>query len=294
MVQVIEPRLRRSLLFVPGAEPRKLEKARGAGADTLMLDLEDSVAPQQKAEARANVAEVLRAGGFAETEAAVRVNAPASPDFEADLEAVVGAGGTTILLPKCESAEGLVAIAAKLDRLDQSRAVKLLALVESPSGVVNVSEIATATPRLEALCFGHADFCLEMGLTEADSGQGVAFHARCSVAIAAKAARVAPIDCVHLGVKDPDAFRRDAELGQSLGYEGKLCIHPSQVEIVNQIYTPSAEQIEHALRVMEGWQQAESEGRGVFTLDGKMIDAPIIAVQQRVLDRARRAGVLGD
>jgi citrate lyase subunit beta/citryl-CoA lyase len=292
------PRLRRSLLFVPGAEPRKLDKARGAGADTVLLDLEDSVAPQQKAEARAIVAAALRDGGFGDTELGVRVNPPGTPYFEADLEAVIGAGARTIMLPKSESIEQIAAVADTITTLERGfretpgAAARLLLLIESPEGVANATAIGHATPRVEALCFGHADFALSMGLTEADASHGIIYHARCTVAIAAKACGVAPIDCIHLAVKDEEAFRRDTELGLHLGFEGKLCIHPRQVEIANQIYTPGKEQIEHAMRVVEAWERVEREGRGVFTLDGKMIDSPLVAVQRRVLERARRAGVL--
>lgn len=294
------PRLRRSLLFVPGAEPRKLERAREAGADTLLFDLEDSVAPQQKAEARAHVAAALRAGGFGAVEAAVRVNAPGTADFEADLQAVIEAGGRTLLLPKAERADGIARVAETLHNYERSREhdregiVKLLLLIESPAGIANVSAIAAATPRVEALCFGHADFSLAMGLAEADASSGIVYHARCALVIAAKACGVAPVDSVHLAVKDDDAFRRDAELGLKLGFEGKLCIHPRQVQIANEVYTPGAAQIEYAVRVLEACERAEAEGRGVFTLDDKMIDAPLVAVQRRVLDRARRAGVLSD
>ncbi len=289
--------LRRSLLFVPGAEPRKLEKAREAGADTLLLDLEDSVAPQQKAEARANVAAMLRAGGFEETEAAVRVNAPGTPYFDADVEAVIAAGGRAILLPKAESMEQIAAVAEKVETVEGSlrtpgAASKLLLLIETPAGIAHAANIGRVSPRIEALCFGHADFSLSMGLTDTDASRGILYHARCSVVIAAKACGVAPIDCVHLAVKDEAAFRADAELGLSLGYEGKLCIHPRQVAIANEVYTPAKEQIEYALRVVDAWERAEREGRGVFTLDDKMIDAPLVAVQRQVIDRARRAGVL--
>jgi len=288
--------MRRSLLFVPGAEPRKLEKAREAGADTLLLDLEDAVAPDRKADARANIAAALRAGTFGNTEAAVRINAPGTPYFEADLEAVIAAGGRTILLPKSESVEQIVAVARTIASLEQQQptpgaATKLLLLVETPAGIANALALGGSTPRIEALCFGHADFSLSMGLTEADAARGIIYHARCNVVIAAKACGVAPIDCVHLAVKDEQAFREDAELGMRLGFEGKLCIHPRQVEITNAVYTPSREQIDYALRVIEGYERAQADGRGVFTLDGKMIDAPLVAVQRRVLERARRAGV---
>jgi citrate lyase subunit beta/citryl-CoA lyase len=286
------------LLFVPGAEPRKLEKARDAVADTLVLDLEDSVATQQKVEARGNVAAALRHGVFADTELAVRINGPGAPYFEADLEAVLGAGGHTIMLPKSESVEQIAALAERIETLERGcrethgAAAKLLLLLESPAGITNAFALGRAAPRIEALCFGHADFALSMGLTEADASRGIIYHARCALVIAAKACGVAPIDCVHLAVKDENAFRADTELGLRLGFEGKLCIHPRQVGIANEVYTPRKEQIDYALRVVEAWERAEREGRGVFTLDGKMVDAPLVAVQQRVLERARRAGVL--
>lgn len=286
-------RLRRSLLFVPGAEPRKLERARQAGADTLLFDLEDSVAAPQKAQARQLVAAALRAGDFGGAEAAVRVNAPGTADFEADVQAVIDAGGRTLMLPKSESAEGMARVDALVRRCEpEPGSVKLLLLIESPAGIANLAAIAAASPRIAALCFGHADFSLSMGLAEADASRGIVYHARCTLVIAARACGVAPIDSVHLAVKDDDAFRRDTELGLQLGFEGRLCIHPRQVQIANEVYTPGAAQIEYARRVLEACARAEAEGRGVFTVDDKMIDAPLVAVQRRVLERARRAGVL--
>jgi len=300
MTSAPEPGLRRSLLFVPGSDPRKLERAHEARADTLLLDLEDAVAPELKDEARRNVAEALRTGAYGDTEVAVRVNAPHTPYFAADVEAVVAAGGRALLLPKAERPDALARLDERLRRLEESsrataragESVKVLLLVESPAGIAAAVDLAQAGSRVEALCFGHADFCLEMGLAEADASRGVAFHARCTLAIAAKASGVAAIDCVHLAVKDEAGFRADAELGRSLGFDGKLCIHPRQAEIANEVYTPGPEQIERALRIVDAAERAEAEGRGAFALDGKMIDAPLVALERRVLERARRAGVL--
>jgi citrate lyase subunit beta / citryl-CoA lyase len=277
----VEPRpSRRSLLFVPAAEPRKLARAAEAGADSLVLDLEDSVAPEQKPEARRLVADALRTGRFADREVIVRVNAPGTADFEADLEAVIGAGGRRIMLPKCERAEPIRTLPDFMT---------VLALVETPAGIANALAIGGATTSIEALCFGPADFAFEMGLRETDASRGILYHARCMLVIAAKASAVAPIDSVHLAVKDEKAFREDAELGLRLGFEGKLCIHPRQVEIVNQVYTPTADEVDQAARVLEAAERARAEGRGVFTLDGKMIDAPAIAAARRTLERTRKA-----
>ncbi len=290
--------LRRSLFFVPGAEPRKLEKSRGVGADTLLLDLEDSVALPEKERAREQVAAFLREGEFGGAEPAVRVNPPGTPFFEEDLEAAVASGASAVMLPKSESAEQLGEVDGLVARLEaragaaRAAPLRLLALVESAAGIARVANLAAGSPRIEALCLGHADFSRDMGLTVADASQGVILHARCALAIAARASAVAPVDTVHLDVRNEEAFRRDAELGLGLGFEGKLCIHPVQVGIANDVHTPGGEEIDYAQRVLAASREAEAEGRGVFTVDGKMVDAPVVAMQQRVLDRARRAGIL--
>jgi citrate lyase beta subunit len=290
-------RLRRSLLFVPGAERRKLERARQAGADVLIFDLEDSVAPERKARARALVAETLAGGGFGDTELAVRVNALGSPEFQADCEAVVAAGAQSLVLPKIESPQQLAEVGARLDALESrlgiapGEGVALLALVESAAGVARAPSLSEGSPRLEALCFGHADFLLDMGVPAGDASRGVAFHARCAVAIAARASGRAAVDSICLSVRDDAAFAEDARLGASLGFEGKLCIHPAQVALAHEIHTPTPDQVEQALRVVAAWEEAQARGQGVFVLDSRMIDAPLVSVQQRVLERARRAGV---
>lgn len=290
--------LRRSLLFVPGAEPKKLEGARTAGADVIIFDLEDAVAPDQKDEARQHVATTLRAGGFGGSEPVVRVNAPSTPYFVEDIEAVVAAGARVLMLPKAESADGLRAVESTLGDLEgrlglaDGDRVRVLALVESAAGVARALDIGTATRRIEALCFGHVDFSLDMGLVEAVASAGAAYHARCALALAARACGVGAIDTVCLAVRDDDVCRREALEGLGLGYEGKLCIHPKQVVIANEVFVPTAAQIAYAEEVLEGWEKAQAEGRGVFALRNKMIDAPVIAAQRRVLDRARRAGLV--
>jgi len=298
--ETLERPLRRSLFFVPGGEPRKLEKAPGLGADTLLLDLEDSVAPAEKEQARERVARALVEGGFGGAEVAVRVNPPGTPYFSEDVEAAVLSGAHAIMLPKSESATALASVAAQIDAIERRqragsrRRVRLLALVETAAGIVSVGSLAAASDRIEALCFGHADFSRDMGLARADASVGSLFHARCALAIAARAARISPVDTVHLDPRDEKGFRADAELGAGLGFEGKLCIHPSQIAIANAVHTPTAEQIDFARRVVEAALEAESEGRGVFTVDGKMVDAPLIAAQQRILEKARRAGAAVD
>jgi citrate lyase beta subunit len=301
------------LLFAPGSEPRKLERARDSAADLVVLDLEDAVAPAEKARAREQVCEQLRAHrergtqqGERGPELAVRVNPSGSPEFEADLERSIAAGARAIMLPKAECPEQLARAASRVARLEAELelpdgSVRLLALVETAAGIARVEALAErpelrelrgTDARIDALCFGNADFSLDLGLVDADTASGVVLHARCRLAIAAAAAKSVPIDGVCLAVRDPAAFTREAELALRLGFQGKLCVHPAQVELANAIFTPSARQIDTARRVIEGWQAALAQGRGVFALDGKMIDPPLVDVHERVLERARLAGAL--
>ncbi|MFN8643615.1 MAG: CoA ester lyase [Candidatus Binatia bacterium] len=291
------PRLRRSLLFVPGSEPRRLARAREAGADSVLFDLEDAVAPEEKPRARALVAEALRAGGFGGSEAAARVNAPATPFFADDLAAVVAAGAAAVLVPKSEGAGQLAAVAAAVEARERATgrapgSVRLLALVETAAGVADARALAAATPRLEALCFGHADFARDLRLPAADPASPAILHARCAVVLAARASGLAAIDSVCLAVRDDEAMRADAALGVQLGFDGKLCIHPRQVAIANAAWTPTAEQVAGAARVVAAWREAQAQGRGVFALDGAMVDAPVVAAARAILARARAAGAL--
>lgn len=284
--------LRRSLLFVPGTATQRFAKAKASGADAILFDLEDSVPPDAKQRAREAVCVALSEGGFGDSEPAVRINAPGTPFHEDDLRATAAAGAQAIMVPKSEHAEDLRGVAAILD--DLGTATRILALLETPLGVARALEVGAASPRIAALCFGHADFALEMGVPADDPSAGVLYHARCAVAVAARACGVQPVDNVCLAVRDEDALRRDVDVGMRLGYEGKLCIHPAQVTVANEMYTPTPEEIDYAHRVVSGWRAARAEGLGVFTLDGKMVDAPLVRAQERVLERASRAGLISD
>ena len=284
--------LRRSLLFVPGIATQRFAKAKASGADSIIFDLEDSVPPNAKERAREGVCAALREGDFRGSEAAVRINAPGTPFHEDDLRATASAGAQAIMVPKSEHADDLREVATILDGLDAP--CRILALLETPLGVARALEVGMASPRVDALCFGHADFALEMGVSASDPSSGVLYHARCAVAVAARACGVQPVDNVCLTVRDEEAFRRDVAVGMQLGYEGKLCIHPTQATIANEMYTPAPEQVDYAQRVLAGWRAARAEGLGVFTLDDKMVDAPLVRAQERVLERAKRAGLISD
>lgn len=300
-------RLRRSLFFVPGIDPRKLEKSVELGADTLLFDLEDSVGVPEKDQARTLLADFIPHIDRTRTELAIRVNPPGTPFFEEDLAAALAVGVDAIMCPKSEEATVLRDLATRIENAEASpshnkstdtaettSATQVLALVETAQGILNLNSVASANNRIAALCFGHADFSQNMGLSKPDPSSGVVLHARCSVAIAARAHDLSPVDTVYLDVRNQDGFRADATFGMQLGFAGKLCIHPSQVQITHDVYTPSEEEIAHALRVIDAQKEAEASGLGVFTVDGKMVDAPLIAAQLQVLERARKAGALND
>ena len=287
--------LRRSLLFVPGGEPRKLERADSAGADTLVFDLEDSVEPGSKERARILVAERI-AAGTGEAERVVRINGCQTPYFERDVFEVVAAGARCLMLPKSSPATLSLArlqLASVEQRLSlEAGCIRLLGLVENANGIARLPQPLDDPTRLEALCFGNADFSLDMGLADGDLSAGAVYHARCSLAISAVAAGVVAIDGVCLTIRDDNAFESEARTALGLGFTGKLCIHPSQVALANHVFTPTPDQIALARRVVDASSAAERRGQGVFALDGKMVDAPVLELQQRLLERARRAGVL--
>jgi citrate lyase subunit beta/citryl-CoA lyase len=287
--------LRRSLLFVPGDDPRKLERSEATGADTLIFDLEDSVAPDWKERARARVAGRLASDGT-EHDYVVRVNGSDTPQFERDVSEMVECGVRSLMLPKCRPASlgrARCWLATVEQRLGlEAGCIRLLGLVETAAGIVSLPRLLNEPARLDALCFGNADFSLDMELAEGDLSTGVVYHARCSLSIAAAATGVAAIDGVCLRVHDIDAFEAEARTAANLGFSGKLCIHPDQVPIANDVFTPTPEQTAHARRVVEAGRRQSRSGRDVFSLDGKMVDTPVLKLQQRLLARARRAGAL--
>lgn len=280
--------LRRSLLFVPGDDERKIQRAFAARADTLLFDLEDAVAPARKAGARATVAAALQAvpPGI---ERAVRINPAGTAFHDDDLAAMVAAGADVVLLPKCDDPDVLDAVAAAVDRLAPARDVRLLALLESARGVLVTGGAWAGCRWLDALCFGHVDLALDLGLPAAAPDRGVLLHARCQVVLAARAAGVAAIDSAFVDFRDDAGCRADARLGRELGFGGKLCIHPSQVPIVNAAFTPDASEVARAREIVAAWDAAERRDAGVVAVAGTMVDAPVVALQRAVLARAAAA-----
>ena len=288
---------RRSLLFSPGDRPELMRKAPATGADVICFDLEDAVAPGRRDEARAAVREVLVDPDFApDAEVCVRLTATAPA---ADLDALVGAttdgdgsddlslGLDAVMLPKVEDADRVDRVAALCAERGLDPAV--FALVETASGVLSAASIAAADAT-SAVAFGAEDLAADVGATRTDEGTEV-LYAREHVVLAASAADVDALDTVYTDYSDTEGLREETAFALTLGYDGKLAIHPSQVDPINEAFTPDAEEIEWAARVLDARDEADRADRGVFGVDGEMIDAPLIAQAERIVERAAAAGI---
>jgi len=283
---------RRSVLFAPGDRPELLEKAPTTGADTVVFDLEDAVAPERKAEAgsavRAALTDLGADGSRPGPEVCVRVRPPgrgAAADLDATLGEEARAGLDALVLPKTESADDVTDLADLAAERDAD--LPILALVETAAGVLHAESIAAVEPT-DALVFGAEDLAADIGATRTDDGTEV-LHAREHVVLAAAAAGVDAIDTLHTDFEDEAGLRADTEFALELGYDGKLAIHPSQVGPINETFTPAPERVEWAERVLAAKEDADAEGRGVFAVDGEMVDAPLVARAERVVERARAA-----
>jgi citrate lyase beta subunit len=286
--------LRRSFLYVPGSEERKLVKAQTLGADALILDLEDSVAPERKAEARERISALLRGTPNPAIEWLVRLNAVTSPHFDADVACCVAARPDALVIPKVDDASALREVDERLGAAEQAASqpagrLKLFAMIESARAVLNAHAIATATPRLQGLILGHVDLLRDLGLTPGPAGQGTVHHARCQLILTARAAGVEAVDAIYLNIPDHDGLRDESLQAARLGFVGKQVIHPGQIPIVHAAFMPSAERVQRAERILEVWQKAEAEGKGVVALDGMLLEPPVIAMERLVLERARQA-----
>ena len=266
-----------------------MTKAAGLDVDSVCLDLEDAVALGQKEEARALVARALAELDFGRTERCVRINEAGSELAEADLQAILPLHPDAIILPKVDAPEALLWADARLLEEETRRGwrvggIALIALIETAMGVVRLADIAGATPRLQALAFGAEDLMADVGGKRTPSNKEVAYP-RSAVAITAAAFDLQALDQVYVAYKDLKGFRAEAEEAAILGYQGKQVIHPAQAQVAQEVFTPSAEEIAHARRVLAAMQEAEARGQGVFALDGKMVDGPMIKAAHRILSR---------
>ena len=295
-IDVLPPR--RALLFCPATEWSRLEKAAGLGADVVILDLEDGVALSRKADARAAAARALSELDFGRSERLVRVNPPGLGLLE-DVRATgsVRRPPDGYVLPKIGSAAEVKAFAGLLRRLERrarlrSGTIRILAIIETALGIVNLKEIAGCDPRLVALIFGAEDLCGDMGAVRTREGREVAY-ARSAVAIHAAARRLQAIDTPFVDLQDEKGLVAQTREALTLGYTGKLAIHPKQIGPIQETFTPRPEEIEEARRLIEEHDRQQARGAGVFVLGGRMIDMPMVRGARAVLARARAAGLRG-
>lgn len=287
---------RRSVLFSPGDHPALLRKAVRTDADVVVFDLEDAVAPGQKDEARAAVRALLTDPTFdPDCEVCVRVNAEPTR-WRADLEAVVAdarnAGAETlrldgVMLPKVTDPATITRLESALEAVGQPRPI--FALIERAAGVLSAPEIA-AVPATDALVFGAEDLAADIGATRTTDGTEV-LYARERVVLAAAAHDCTAIDTLVTDFEDESALRSDTAFAVELGYDGKLAIHPAQVDPINEEFTPSADDREWAARILEAAREADETGHGVFEVDGEMIDAPLIERAKHIRERAVAAQI---
>lgn len=278
---------RRSLLFAPGDDLRKLGKAAQSSADAVILELEDGVASDRKAIARQTVREAAAALDFGRREKLIRVNDVATPFFEADVRETIGTRPDGFVLPKVESAGDVRRICNLIDVAERERGwpaggIDLIILIETPRGILNLREICEADARLRAIIFGAEDYASFIGARRTREASEVLF-ARSAVVNACGAFNLQPIDMVFIDFNDAAGLEQECMRGRQLGFAGKQVIHPKQIEIVNRCFTPSAEEITWARRVMDAFRASQHAGRGAFALDGKMIDLPVVRQAERIL-----------
>ncbi len=286
-------RPRRALLYVPGDQERKIVKATGLAVDSVCLDLEDGVAWPNKAAARALTARLLRERTFQAGERLVRIHAPSGPDgglAAADLDAVLPARPDGIVIPKVEAPWQVQWVAYRLQQAEEAHgwppgSVRVLAILETARGLEQRTAIARATPRLDALLFGAEDYTADIGAQRDPSNQEV-LYARQAIVATAKAHDLQAIDIVYIRYKDLDGLAREAQEAARWGFDGKQVIHPAQVPVVQAAFTPSDDEIAAAQRVLDAYTRAQAQGLGVISLDGKMIDMPMVKAARRVLARA--------
>jgi len=285
----------RSFLFAPGNHARKVMKVFDCGADNVILDLEDAVAKAEKAATRALVVEALKRARQSDAKrggAYVRVNGFHTEFCYGDAVAVVGPGLDGVILPMVESREQIVAFDWLVGALEHERGlppggIDIIPIIETAKGIANARAIAAAGTRVKRMAFGAGDYTLDVNM-EWTLGESELEHARAEMVVASRAAGLeAPIDTVWVHINDLEGLARSAKRARQLGFQGKMCIYPPQVERVNAAFTPTETEIDFARRVVAAFEKAEREGSSSIQLDGFFIDYPIVYKAQRTLDLVR-------
>ena len=288
-------RLRRTMMFVPGANAAMLRDAPLYGADSIMFDLEDAVSLKEKDSARVLVHSALKTFDYGNIEIVVRINALDAGGAE-DIEAMVLAGVDVIRLPKTETAQDIIDVEAVITEVEQQNDIpvgttKMMAAIESAEGVLNAPAIAKSSTRLIGIALGAEDYVTNMKTRRHPDGQEL-FFARSMILHAARAAGIAAIDTVYSDVDNTEGFEAEVRLIKQLGFDGKSVINPRQIPLVNTIYAPTEKEIQNAKEVIWGIREAEAKGSGVISVNGKIVDKPIVERAERVIALALAAKLI--
>ncbi len=284
---------RRALLYMPGDDRRKIEKSLTLGVDCICMDMEDGVAVNRKAEARAAIAKALQELDFGNSEKLARINSVGTGWEREDIDAVLPFRPDGIVIPKIESLDQVewgskIIEAAEMKYGWPINSIRMLVGVETAKGILNLKEIASH-PRLDAIIFGGEDFAASVGARRTREAAEL-LYARQAVVVACAAFGLQAIDIVYIDFKDAEGLRIEAEQGAGFGFSGKQVIHPNQVQVTQEAFTPSDAAIAEARRIVETFEASQREGKGAYALDGKMIDMPLLKNARKVLERARAAG----
>ena len=280
MSQTVRPR--RSVLYMPGANTRALEKARTLPADALIFDLEDAVAPEAKEAARTNVVLAAESKAYGKREIAIRCNGLGTPWGEADIEAIAKSGADAILVPKVESAAQVTHVVSLLDTAGAPTDMAVWAMMETPKGILRAEEIAGAHPRLGLFVMGTNDLVKDMRARHTPMRLPMITALGIGM-LAARAHGLAILDGVYNDIQDAAGFRAVCQQGLEMGFDGKTLIHPSQVEPCNEVFAPSAAELEMADKIVTAFKAAQAEGKGVVTVDGRMIENLHVEQAERAL-----------
>ncbi|WP_373897489.1 HpcH/HpaI aldolase/citrate lyase family protein [Haloimpatiens sp. FM7315] len=288
-------RLRRTMLFMPGNNPGMLQSAGILGADSIILDLEDAVSLTEKDSARILVREAIKNVDYGEVEVVVRVN-PLDTSFgPLDLDAIARVKPDVIMVPKATE-EQIKEVDLKLSEIEkeegfEKESIKLFALIETAFGLETVYDVIKASKRVEGVLLGGEDLTSDFGVKRTKKGDEI-LYARNKVATACRAMKVDAIDTPFTDTNDYEGLELDTMKAKSLGMTGKSSINPRQIDTIHSVFAPTEDEIKHAIRVLEAKKEAESEGKGVFSLDGKMVDAPVINRANTTYELAKNLGLV--
>ena len=283
------------MMFVPGNNPGMMADAHIYRPDSIMLDLEDSVTLAEKDAARWLVFNALQSVDYGQTEMVVRINPLNTPFGRKDIDAVVRAGVHVVRMPKTETADEVREVEAEIERVERQLGcvgrTQIMAAIESALGVVNAYDIATASKRMMGIALGAEDYCANLKTQRTPGGDELRL-ARETIVVAARAAGIDALDTVFSNLNDMEAFRAEVEYIRTLGFDGKSIINPRQIEVVNEVFAPKEKDIAKARTILAAIKEAEARGSGVVSVNGKMVDRPVVLRAQRTIDLAIASGII--